>query len=112
MARTRQRRRRLWDAYCFPGFRPQPTVHGVFGDPKARVIKLKRRSKKRFADAVVVSRWAGSCGCKDVSLRTLKKIAVQTENAWRELTRARETAMNDLRAKRQQISAFLLRHKS
>jgi transposase len=27
----------------------------------------------------------------------------------RELTRARETAMNDLRAKRQQISAFLLR---
>src|SRR6516162_4965064 len=60
MARTRQRRRRLWDAYCFPGFRPQPTVHGVFGDPKARVIKLKRRSKKRFADAVVVSRWAGT----------------------------------------------------
>src|SRR5262252_9234964 len=60
MARTRQRRRRLWDAYCFPGFRPQPTVHGVFGDPKARVIKLKRRSKKRIADAVVVSRWAGT----------------------------------------------------
>ena len=29
--------------------------------------------------------------------------------AMRELTRARETAMNDLRAKRQQISAFLLR---
>src|SRR6516162_9177540 len=56
MARTRQRRRRLWDAYCFPGFRPQPTVHGVFGDPKARVIKLKRRSKKRL----VVSRWAGT----------------------------------------------------
>ena len=27
----------------------------------------------------------------------------------RELTRVRETAMNDLRAKRQQISAFLLR---
>src|SRR5262249_54581 len=60
MARPRQRRRRLWDAYCFPGVRPQPTVHGVFGDPKARVIKLKRRSKKRFADAVVVSRWPGT----------------------------------------------------
>src|SRR6516225_10166895 len=42
MARTRQRRRRLWDAYCFPGFRPQPTVHGVFGDPKARVAALKK----------------------------------------------------------------------
>jgi hypothetical protein len=45
MVRTRKRRRRLWDAYCVPGFRPQPTVHGVFGDPKAHVIKLKRRSK-------------------------------------------------------------------
>ena len=52
------------DAYCFPGFRPQPIVHGVFGDPKARVIKLKRRSKKRFAAVAVVSRWAGTiAGC-------------------------------------------------
>src|SRR5499425_1230025 len=33
----------------------------------------------------------------------------QQHEAMRELTRARETAMNDLRAKRQQISAFLLR---
>ena len=45
--------RRLWDAYAFPGFRPRPTVRGVFGDPKARVITLERRSKKRSAAAVV-----------------------------------------------------------
>src|SRR6201982_4243842 len=60
MARAKQRKRRLWDAYYCPGFRPEPTVHGVFGDPKACVIKLKRRSKKRHAAAAVGSRWAGT----------------------------------------------------
>src|SRR5258708_35766611 len=62
MARTAKRRRRLWDTYWFPGFRPQPTVHGIFGDPKARVITLNRRSKKRAAGAAVMSRWAGTTG--------------------------------------------------
>src|SRR5260370_4959694 len=60
MARTAKRRRRLWDAYSFPGFRPQPTVHGIFGDPKARVITLNRRSKKRPAAVAITSRWAGT----------------------------------------------------
>jgi hypothetical protein len=49
MARTSKRRRRLWDTYSFPGFRPAQTVRGIFGDPKARVIALNRRSKKRVA---------------------------------------------------------------
>ena len=31
MANSAKRQRRLWDAYAFPGFRPQPTVRGVFG---------------------------------------------------------------------------------
>src|SRR6516165_5583377 len=56
---TAKRPRRLWDAYIFPGFRPEPTVQGVFGDPKARVIRLNRRSKKRLAAAAVARRWAG-----------------------------------------------------
>jgi hypothetical protein len=43
MATSTKRVRRLWDAYAFGGFRPQPRVRGVFGDPKARVITLKRR---------------------------------------------------------------------
>src|SRR5271165_5896853 len=60
MTGTAKRRRRLWDAYCFPGFRAEPTVCGVFGDPKARVIRLKRRSKKRRAAVAVASRWAGT----------------------------------------------------
>src|SRR5437870_13191367 len=51
---------RLWDTYCFSGFRPEPTLRGIFGDPKARVITLNRRSKKQPAGAVVASRWAGT----------------------------------------------------
>jgi len=53
MANSAKRQRRLWDTYAFPGFRPLPTVRGVFGDPKARVIALVRRSKKRSAAAAV-----------------------------------------------------------
>jgi len=51
MANLSKRQRRLWDTYTFPGFRPQPTVRGVFGDPKARLIMLARRAKKT------------ACGC-------------------------------------------------
>ena len=52
MSAWRARKRRLWDAYAFPGFRPEATVRGIFGGPKARIIRLRRRSKKR--DALVV----------------------------------------------------------
>src|SRR2546429_5600686 len=62
MGRSAKRRRGLWDTFWFPGFRLQPTVHGIFGDPKARVITLNRRSKKRAAGAAVMSRWAGTTG--------------------------------------------------
>jgi hypothetical protein len=40
--------RRLDDAFRFPGFRPEATVRGIFGDPKARILRLLRRGKKRF----------------------------------------------------------------
>src|SRR5713226_4571861 len=46
----------------FPGFRPQTTVRGVFGDPKARVVTLVRRSKKRSAAAAVACTRAGTIG--------------------------------------------------
>ena len=38
----------LIDTYRFPGFKPLATVRGIFGDPKARVIRLVRRGKKLF----------------------------------------------------------------
>jgi hypothetical protein len=46
--------RRLRDAYRFPGFVPLAAVQGVFGDPKAVIVKLSRRRKKRCAVNVVV----------------------------------------------------------
>ena len=33
---------KLEDTYRFPGFSPASTVHGVFGDQKARIVTLKR----------------------------------------------------------------------
>ena len=52
LAAPAKRQRRLWDAYTFPGFRPEGTVRGVFGDRKARIVKLIRRSKKRLLNLV------------------------------------------------------------
>ena len=47
-----KKRQRLRDAYRFVGFRPEEYVHGMFGDPRARVVVLIRRSKKLSAAAV------------------------------------------------------------
>jgi hypothetical protein len=44
---------RLPDTYRFPGFRPAAIVRGIFGDPKARIVTLLRRRKKRPAASVV-----------------------------------------------------------
>jgi hypothetical protein len=38
MARASKRQRRIWDTYSFAGFRAQPMVRGIFGNPKARII--------------------------------------------------------------------------
>jgi hypothetical protein len=36
--------------YRFPGFEPLATLRGVFGDPMAVVVALRRRRKKRLAE--------------------------------------------------------------
>jgi hypothetical protein len=41
--------KQLHDLYRFPGFVPQATMRGVFGDPQAVVITLRRRQKKPSA---------------------------------------------------------------
>jgi hypothetical protein len=41
------------DEYRFPGYRPRAEVRGVFGDPRARVIRLERTQKKLFVAVVV-----------------------------------------------------------
>jgi hypothetical protein len=45
----------LRDLYAFPGFVPNTLVHGVFGDPFAVVIPLRRLRKKRPAERVAPS---------------------------------------------------------
>ena len=39
----------LRDFYSYPGFTPIATVRGVFGDPYAAVITLRRRPQKHSA---------------------------------------------------------------
>ena len=45
-----QKIKQLYDTYDFPGFRAERKVVGVFGDPYAVVLRLRRRGKKRFAE--------------------------------------------------------------
>ena len=74
-----KRKRRLWDAYAFPGFRPEGTVGGIFGDPKARIIRLRRRSKKLCAAAVdaciTVGTIAGPVACATYRAPTRESIS-------------------------------------
>jgi transposase len=48
-----RKRLKLEDTYRFPGFRPAATVHGIFGDQKARTVTLKRTGTKMIC---------GGCG--------------------------------------------------
>jgi hypothetical protein len=43
---------RLRDLYAFPGVVPAATIRGVFGDPYAVLVALRRRRKKRPAASV------------------------------------------------------------
>jgi hypothetical protein len=54
--------RRLRDAYRFSGFLPQEKISGIFGDPKAGVIELKRRGKKRFVGPAVMFKVPSTTG--------------------------------------------------
>jgi len=45
------KKRRLLDEYQFPGFRPMSKIQGIFGDPKARVVSLRRSQKKQYVVA-------------------------------------------------------------
>jgi hypothetical protein len=48
------KRKTLLDEYRFRGFRPRAEVNGIFGEPDARIIRLERVQKKRFAASAVV----------------------------------------------------------
>jgi len=64
------RQRRLQDGYRFAGLRPLATGRGMFGDPKARIVVLVRRRKKRpvasagggiAVSTIADAAWCGTC---------------------------------------------------
>ncbi len=59
------KRKRLLDAYRFPFFRPLEKIRGIFGDSKARVITLVRRSKKQSATPVAERTLLGTTRSSD-----------------------------------------------
>jgi len=70
-----QKRRALRNEYRFPGFYPKANIQGMFGDPKARVITLVRRQKKRpvvfagqFTGVFTIERY-GVCGIYPMETR-------------------------------------------
>ena len=44
--------RTLRELFSFPGFYALSRLEGVFGDPKARIVELKRQKKERYAPVV------------------------------------------------------------
>lgn len=42
-------KRTFAELYSFPGFRAKAKFKGVFGDPHARIVELRRVQKKRHA---------------------------------------------------------------
>ena len=62
MANSAKRQRRPWNEYAFPGFRPLPTVRGVFGDAKARVITVPVANFIRLASDGEMGDVAVRCG--------------------------------------------------
>jgi hypothetical protein len=55
MISVMRRTKHLTDTYAFPGFRPLRTLKGLFGDPFALVVVLRRRGKKPSAEPAVQS---------------------------------------------------------
>lgn len=70
------KRLKLQDAYRFPGFRPATVLNGVFGDQKARVVNLRRRSEKMIC---------GGCGAVNHAIYD------------RKMARARDLPCGDMR---------------
>ena len=47
--------RNLSDAYRFKGFSPKDKkVRGIFGEPKARILPMKRNQKKHAAESAAL----------------------------------------------------------
>ena len=50
--KKRIRKKSLYDTYRFEGFTPVEELKGKWGEPRVRIVRLNRRTKKRSADVV------------------------------------------------------------
>jgi hypothetical protein len=64
---------RLRDLYRFPGFVPRDHIRGVFGDPKAVVIPLRRVREKR--PAVSVDKFTAPTTTSDLDSSVISRAA-------------------------------------
>jgi len=48
-----KRARTLRELFSFPGFYAKQQLQGVFGEPKARIVELKRQKKEPYVLGVV-----------------------------------------------------------
>ena len=85
MAKLRLRRN-LREAYRFPGFVPARSIRGVFGNPQARVVSLKRRQKKQPAESAgagtETTTTESSRGCETYPVATCKSTWSWKCDAW------------------------------
>ena len=73
-------RRKLQDTYRFPGFVPAMIIHGIYGNPQARVVSLTRRQKKQPVESVV----GGTAATTTASSRSCAIYRVATyASTWR-----------------------------
>src|SRR4030042_2283251 len=77
-----RKKRRLTDAYHFHPFTPKQKVSGIFGDPKARVIRFTRRQKKQSAELAVRSTGYSTIGSSGWSETSPAATRASTSN-WR-----------------------------
>jgi hypothetical protein len=64
---------RLRDLYRFPGFVPRDRIRGLFGDPRAVIISLRRVRKKR--PAVFADKFSTSTTTSDLDASAISRAA-------------------------------------